>query len=149
MNHHKIKLLLMISCLCLILTSCRGIKEDVRKDILSCIKESGYIKESDILRYTSKVISDAIPILMAYDYIYDRDGALYNVRIYTSDEETIKYDVSILYDVELDKYSPDPDHAPHVYVSDYGSYIDLIVDLDNHTVDKDWKIHRYRYAQES
>ena len=133
MKNCKVKIVLILSCICLILTSCGGLDKNVREKILKCVEQNGYIEKGDKLKYTSNVVSDAVPTIMAYDYIYDRDGNLYSVRIATAEGDEEQYEVQILYDVQIDKYSGKDEKSYTYKVGEYGSCIKLIVNLKDNS----------------
>lgn len=81
------------------MTGC--VSSETRDEIIECLKDDGYIGESDTFEYGFTEVSDLLPMYESYNYIYSNDKEeKYNIKIDADSDEGV-YTVDILYGVEI------------------------------------------------
>ena len=102
----KKKLSSLLLAAMMLFTGCESIDPEILDYVLDQVQEDGYITEDTELLHRLSNISDAIPNLISYDYIYreaDSDE-LFCVRVYKLQEGEDECEVHILTDVEIGEY---------------------------------------------
>lgn len=113
--------LLFIPAVLLVMTGC--VSSETRDEIIECLKDDGYIGESDIFEYSLTDVSDLLPMYESYNYIYSNDNEeKYNIKIDADSDEGV-YTVDILYGVEIceTQYVIDGEEKTNYNVTDYDS----------------------------
>ena len=113
--------LLFIPAVLLVMTGC--VSSETRDEIIECLKDDGYIGESDTFEYSLTDVSDLLPMYEAYNYIYSNDNEeKYNIKIDADSDEGV-YTVDILYGVEIceTQYVIDGEEKTNYNVTDYDS----------------------------
>ena len=136
MRIHKKYFLILIAA-ALLMAGCGGVKKEVRETVLEIVAEAGYVGEDDVLEHECVNVTDALPKIKSYDYVYNTGESLYSIRIevLNAEEDTTDFEVYVLYDVELVEYHPDDEDLRNFKVSSYNydSQIDLLVDIKEKT----------------
>lgn len=113
--------LLFIPAVLLVMTGC--VSSETRDEIIECLKDDGYIGESDTFEYSLTDVSDLLPMYESYNYIYSNDNEeKYNIKIDADSDEGV-YTVDILYGVEIceTQYVIDGEEKTNYNVTDYDS----------------------------
>ena len=113
--------LLFIPAVLLVMTGC--VSSETRDEIIECLKDDGYIGESDNFEYSLTDVSDLLPMYESYNYIYSNDNEeKYNIKIDADSDEGV-YTVDILYGVEIceTQYVIDGEEKTNYNVTDYDS----------------------------
>ena len=103
------------------MTGC--VSSETRDEIIECLKDDGYIGESDTFEYSLTDVSDLLPMYESYNYIYSNDNEeKYNIKIDADSDEGV-YTVDILYGVEIceTQYVIDGEEKTNYNVTDYDS----------------------------
>ena len=113
--------LLFIPAVLLVMTGC--VSSETRDEIIECLKDDGYIGESDTFEYSLTDVSDLLPMYESYNYIYSNDNEeKYNIKIDADSDEGV-YTGDILYGVEIceTQYVIDGEEKTNYNVTDYDS----------------------------
>jgi ribosomal protein S8 len=119
--------LLFITAVLLMMTGC--VSSETRDEIIECLKDDGYIGESDSFEYSFTESLGLLPTYESYNYIYSNGSEeLYDVRIDADSDDGV-YTVDILYGVEISEtsYFTDGEEVTERSVEAYDSKVTLTV----------------------
>lgn len=118
---------MFITAVLIMMTGC--VSSETRDEIIECLKDDGYIGESDSFEYSFTESLGLLPTYESYNYIYSNGSEeLYDVRIDADSDDGV-YTVDILYGVEISEtsYFTDSGEVTERSVEAYDSKVTLTV----------------------